>query len=325
MGVRDAVAATFRDSAGRLSILIHGNNHVPGELLRHVEASAILATAAQALRRMERLKRRHNLDVARVMEAPHGALADSTMPHLLSLGYEAALATTELLVHHNPETKWPPAFGMDCAEMLGGGLPVLPRTMMSPLWRNDMTLRAFLRQPIVIAGHQGDAAGGLDFLAEMATALRGLPGAQWSDVPGILESNYQQRRTGRTLALRLCSRKAKVAFEPGLRILSVWRPWLPENRSESLRIAFDSLPPQTVQAGRFAEIQVPEHAVSAQIQSEFANPINPDKVKAPPRRPWPIARKVAMEFRDRVSRFLPVANRLRRSTAANGGAGNHCH
>ena len=84
--VSSKVGAMFRSCHPRLSLLIHGNNHTFCELASKNGSTQLLELAAEARRRMERMKRRHQLQVQPIMEAPHGVNADGLFEHLLALG-----------------------------------------------------------------------------------------------------------------------------------------------------------------------------------------------------------------------------------------------
>ncbi len=152
----------------------------------------------------------------RVMEAPHGALAAGMLPRLLELGYGAALCTPALFVRHNLDLKLPSTFGFNQAEMLGGGLPVVPRRKMSPFWKNEILLAAFLRQPIILAGHHYDAANDMDLMAAFAETVNNLPGIGWSDLDGILRRNYSYKVEGDLLKVKLHARRVTIEVPPGI-------------------------------------------------------------------------------------------------------------
>jgi hypothetical protein len=310
--VNAGVAATLRSCSPRISVLIHGNNHTAHEMLSQRNAVDRLALAAQAMRRMERLTRRHGISFLKIMEAPHGAIAADMLPHLLALGYEAALCTPELLVQHNAGTAWPAAFGMDRSDMLGGGLPVIPRIRMSSDWRNEVLLAAFLRQPIIVAGHHHDAANRMEFLEELADAVNRIEGVVWSDLPEILRTNYRQRIEGDVLLVKMYARRVRVAVPPGVRHLSVLRPWLEEDRIEKLVIAVDGGTKTLRAAGSMAQDITPGATGTVEIASEIEHPLHFSSVNSPFPRPWPLTRKVLMEVRDRLSPILPAVDRLRR-------------
>jgi hypothetical protein len=306
--VNGEVAETFRACSPRLSLVIHGNNHLPGELLGANEGG--LASAAQALCRMERLQHTHSIPYLKIMEAPHGALAQGMFDVLLSLGYEAALCTPELLVLHNPNTRWPATIGLEQSEILGGGLPVIPRIKMSPDWKNEVLLKAFLRQPIIIAGHHTDVAGGMELLADLAKMIRRLGGVTWSDLQGVLRANYLQKIEGNTLRVKMYSRRVRVPIPNGIKHLSVERPWIEPNCTEKLIISTGRITRICHDAGKRVD-ELPLSGELAEVTSEFSNEL-PYWAVAPPRlSPWSISRKVLMEVRDRLSPVLPIVNHYR--------------
>jgi len=306
------VASTVSRAHPRLSILIHGNNHTTHEMLVPNQKSDFQAVAAQAMRRMERLTKNHGVQFQRVMEAPHGALAAGMLPRLLELGYEAALCTPALFVRHNLDLKLPSTFGFNQAEMLGGGLPVVPRRKMSPFWKNEVLLAAFLRQPIILAGHHYDAANDMDMMAAFAETVNNLPEIGWSDLDGILRRNYSYKVEGDLLKVKLHARRVAVEVPPGINRLQVHRAWISGDETEEMvvRIADGTNFAQRSGAVSFNTPVVAGTRV--EIVSALRNPIHCTDVSAPAVGFWPLARKAAMEMRDRLSPMLPVVDRLRR-------------
>jgi hypothetical protein len=207
---------------------------------------------------------------------------------------------------------WPAAFGLDRSEVLGGGLPVIPRIRMSSDWKNEVLLAAFLRQPIVVAGHHHDAAHGMEFLAELADTVNRLEGIAWADLPEILRINYRWRQDGDTLIVRMYSRR--VAFTPptGVRQLRVERRWVDESHGERLKIVTSSGVTTLPAAGPLSEDLPLTDAGAVELTSQIENPLNFSSVHSPFPSPWPLTRKILMEFRDRLSPLLPAVERLRR-------------
>jgi hypothetical protein len=309
--VNSGVAATLRSSSPRLSVLIHGNNHTTQELLRENDSVNCRALAAQAMQRMQRLKTEHDIFFFSIMEAPHGALSKDVFQELLLLGYEAALSTTELLVRHNRHAAWPLAFGMDRTEILGGGLPVIPRIKMSIDWKNDVLLAAFLRQPIVVAGHHYDVAEGMDILAELAATVNRLEGVAWSDLRGILQTNYVTRVEKGTLIIKMFARAVTVPVPPGVDSISVVRPWIEEGKSENLVVTANGRVETSRGIGPFTDALSIENASTVEIASEIENPVHFSSVPKPRQSIWPIARKILMEIRDRLSPALASVEKKR--------------
>ncbi len=316
--VSSTVAAIFNSHNPRLSLLIHGNNHTSCELLFENQRASHLALAAQAMRRMERLEQKCGIPFLRIMEPPHGVMAHGMFAHLLALGYEAALGTAEWLVRYNPRAVWPASLGIDRSELLGGGLPVLPRIRMSSDWRNEVLLAAFLRQPIVLVGHHRDASDRLELLAAFADLINHLSGAGWASPLGMVRSNYKELRRGDALALKAYSRGIHFVVPEGVRQLFVHRPWLGSegagemvvvrNSGQELfrRVANETVGPIAVNPSDVLEISSPP-----------PNPIDYRTLRAPGLRCWPLLRKALMEVRDRLSPVLPFAMRLHRRATLN--------
>ena len=316
--VHRGVAETFRSYNPRLSLLIHGNDHTAGDMLLENDSGVCLSVAAQALRRMERLQRAHGLEVLKVMEAPRGAIADSMFPHLLNLGYEAALGTTKLLVLHNPNVTWPASFGLHRSQIVGGGLPVIPRIKMGPKWRNGVLIAAFLRQPIVIVLHHGDVADGYEPLIEIAAMINQLEGVTWSSPLGIARSNYTELLRGDSLTIKMYSRRIQLAIPPGIKSLCIHRAWLQNGSCDevilrnSVREIF-----RGSSVGMLDPIPV-ESAGEVEAYCPPANPVDYRTVRAPRLRCWPVTRKFLMEARDRSAPWWYLVKKLLRGAETNG-------
>jgi hypothetical protein len=315
--VNRGVAATFRSLSPRLSILIHGNNHTAREMLLENNGADHLAAAAQAMRRMERLERRHGIALLKIMEAPHGAISNDTLQHLLALGYEAALCTTELLVQHNPGAAWPASLGMDRSEILGGGLPVIRRIKMSGHWRNDVVLAAFLQQPFVVAGHHWDAADRFETLVEVASFINNLKNVIWASPLEITRSNYKQLRLGDALNLKTYSRRIHVSVTEGINQIFVHRPWLQGEAEGEMLIVKSSGQEifRAVGTGVLGPIPVKAPGL-LEVCSPPAHPVDYRTVRAPKPRCWPVVRKLLMEVRDRSAPWRYRAARLVRGPKA---------
>jgi hypothetical protein len=300
--VNGRVAATLRSCYPRLSLLIHGNNHAYKELVARTNGKTPLAVAAQALQRMEGLERRHGVAVSRIMEAPHGVIGEAFFAPLLALNYEAALATTELLVRNSPQKAWRAGVGMDMTEIMGGGLPVLPRIRMSAEWKTEVLLAAFLRQPIVLAGHHQDAAGHLDFLSVFAGVINNLPTATWASPQGMLRSNYKEFRRERALFLKLYSRAVHIVVPEGVSEIFISRPWVgSEGPGETLVIKCRG---EELLRVTGPEIIGPVPVASGQALGICSLPMNQVDfrgVRSSGTQCWPVARKLMMEIRDRIA------------------------
>ena len=93
-----------------------------------------------------------------------------------------------------PLARWQPA------ELLAGGLPVFPRLSIgSP--RDDLVLRSFLGQPLIVYLHNEDLVDGLGALVETAAFINREPAVRWG-MPRASRARATSRREGTVLHVR---------------------------------------------------------------------------------------------------------------------------
>lgn len=287
-----------------LSLLIHGNDHLAQELGR-ANGNA-LAIAAQAQRRIEAFERRSGVSVSRVMAPPHEACSEAIADALPRTGFEAitmtrpfpwlARSADQWLAEtpHSRLTGWHPA------DVAPSGLPVLQRHPLrgdghSP---GEVVLRAYLDQPLILYGHQEDLADGLDRLAESAADVNRLGPVRWASLGDLAATNVERRQEGDRLRLRPYGRRVAVEVPDSVSTLIVERP--PGSTSDDMvhastaDVAFGE--PLAVTPGERVELTL-----------VAADAVSPAAVPAPPRRAWPVARRIAAEARDRVA---PLRRRI---------------
>jgi hypothetical protein len=176
---------------GALSLLVHGNDHYGGELARPQTSSEALALAAQALRRVAAFERRTGVAIDRVMVPPHERCSRAAVEGLRRCGFEALTVTQpypwlgdggrawlQSPPDAGPLVGWRPADNAD-------GLPILLRHPLAQRSLPEMTLRAFLGQPLILYGHQEDLSDGLDVLAAAAADVERLGETQWCSLGEI--------------------------------------------------------------------------------------------------------------------------------------------
>ena len=69
-------------------------------------------------------------------------------------------------------------------EIVAGGLPSLPRTGFNAP-REDLVLRAFLGQPLIVYAHHDLLEHGLEVLSEAAATVDALGDVRWSSLADI--------------------------------------------------------------------------------------------------------------------------------------------
>ncbi|HEU4735768.1 MAG TPA: hypothetical protein VFS48_01920 [Solirubrobacterales bacterium] len=302
-GARRALA----ESAGAISLLVHGNDHNGGELGRQATEREGLQLAAQALRRIDAFQRRTGIAVDRVMVPPHELCSEEAALGLLRSGFEAITMTRPFPWLSQPPRSWlsrpdgaGPLVGWHPADF-AGQLPVILRHPLLTRDAPELVLRAFLDQPLILYGHHEDVAGGLGVLADAARDVNRLGETRWCSVGEIAAANFETRRDGATLAVRPYTRRLRVEIPEGTGQLLLELPAAHPGPGVE-RLTVDGEPAQIgepieVRAGSVAELRL--HATSE---------ADPAAVPAPRRQPLALARRALGEGRDRL---LPLVDRLR--------------
>ena len=285
-------AEIFRGHEARLSLCMHGNNHTHHELgvPRSLEDS--LAVVSQALRRVERLETRSGCEVDRIMVAPHCVCGQAAMRAMGLLGQEAiCISRPYPWLEHAPSDDPLAQWGIgDVVE----GLPVISRWPLA--WSDDdIVLRSYLDQPLVLYGHHDDLAPGLNVLAARAELVNSLGEVTWCRLREISRTNLLKRSEGSTLHVRLVSRRVRVEVPAGVDTIRLDGPFqwdAEEIRADGGTVLVDrviELSPEVSRVGAAVEIAV--HPRDAR---------DPAKIPSPQFsvRPW--IRRALTESRDRV-------------------------
>jgi hypothetical protein len=305
--VNRRAAALVRENPAALSLLMHGNDHVARELGRLSGAGEAEAVIAQALRRIAVLERRAGVAVERVMAPPHGACSEAALRAMFGLGVEAACISRpypwrDALPAPTALAGWHPA------ELVAGGMPILPRYPLGHP-REDLALRALLGQPLILYGHHGDFAQGLDLFAQAAGAINGLGEVQWGPLGWIARGNYATRRVGEVLHVRLYARRVEVEVPVGVRALRVvaqaphggpaWRRLVHTSGATSSAVGM------TFEEGLGISEPLPVVApTGVELALVADRPLDPALLATRGVRPWPCLRRVLVEGRDRIQPLL---------------------
>ncbi len=309
-------AALFRENRSSLSLLMHGNNHTARELGRLTGEREATMTLAQACMRTERFERRSGVSVGRVMAPPHGTCAEASVRAMFRLGYDAATASRPL-PWRDGVSPVPALTGWYPAEMVGGGIPVLPRhPLCAP--RQDLVFRALLGQPLILYGHHWDFANGLDVLAEAARDINRLGDVRWGPLDALATHSYRTRRSGDVLEVQLHSRRANVEVPRGVRALRVSVSHL-HGKSEWEDVHTGTRRGALVsEGGGWISAPVEVHSGEiVEVRLVPARPLRSAEHEEPRVRPYVLTRRVLVEGRDRL---LPQLLRLDHAVRAFRGA-----
>ncbi len=308
-----ATARLFLQRSERLSLLVHGNNHVKRELAAPREGELVVQLA-QALRRVARFERRTGVSVARVMAPPHGAAGEPAMSALLRTGFDGLCITRPY-----PWLDRPPAeavlAGWRPAELVAGGFPVLPRLPIRSAARH-VALRAFLDQPLILFGHHDDLAGGLEPLAELAAAVNALADVRWMPLGEIVRTNVDTRTDGTAMEVRLHTRRASVDVPEGIDELRVLLPVAHGDVvDEPISIGPDRLLLGAAARDGWRTLSVAARAGPLEIELGRFDALDPWAAARAPWRPTARVRRTLAEGRDRL---LPVAAAVRSAASRRG-------
>ncbi len=284
-----ATVDLFRRRRDRLSLVLHGNNHLARELMRPAGDDSAIAIAAQALRRAARFEAHYGLRMDRLMTPPHGMCSASTASALGSLGFDALCA-----IHPLPWTEQPPAdrplAGWDPAEF-AAGCAVIPRVHLSTPFE-QIALRAFLGHPLILYGHHDDLAGGLDLLADTAARVNRLGDVRWASLGEIAAGNYAAKVEGSRLRVRPYSHRLRLELPPGVDRLVLEPPRGPDGGFAGWSVDGATNHPFGSSA--------PCGAGDVEVRLQPSRQVDPLSVPAPAGSVWPILRRTATETRDRL-------------------------
>jgi hypothetical protein len=218
-----ATARLFANHPHQLSLLIHGNNHIDREMGRDYTPSAGAALMRQAMERMKRFEQRTGLPVCRVMVAPGGVCSEAMIAALPGQGFEASCLSHGSLRAHNKQKAWTKKLGLLPSEAIRG-CPVLPRWALSSDMTNTILLATYLKQAIILRGHQQDVKAGLEVLDDAARFINSLGPAQWGNMTTLARQNYQWRMDGGTYRLNPLGRKLSLQLPEGAAELAIENP-----------------------------------------------------------------------------------------------------
>ncbi len=191
------VAALFRENTGNLSVCVHGNEHDGPELGRPTTVAEGVALGTQALRRVAAFERRTGVAVDRVMVPPHERVSEPMARALAVCGFQALCTTRPYpWAVTSPALPWltrpadaGPLAAWRPVDVVADDLTVLLRADLALAPREDLVLRAFLGQPLILYGHHDLLRDGPDALGEAAAAIDRLGEVQWCSLAQIARAS----------------------------------------------------------------------------------------------------------------------------------------
>ena len=301
--------ALVKENSASISLLMHGNDHVAGELGRLLDDRKAETALAQALRRVASFERRSGVVVERMMVPPHEVCSTYALKAMFRLGFDGACIGRrhpwhdQLPVSSQPPwtlLKWHPA---DVVE----GLPILPRYPLHRSWE-DLVLRALLRQPLILFAHHWDFSHGLDVLAQAADYINDLGEVHWGSVGRLARENFLTRRAGRAQIVQMHCVGATVEIPADVDVLEVRTPSSCGEGPERHLACGASQVAMARGASEWTSGAL--HVVpGARLKLRLISDAPLDPVHTPVRHgtPWPMLRRALVEGRDRAR---PLSRKL---------------
>ena len=313
----------FSQNEDVVSLCVHGNDHRWHELGRLESKDEARRVVAQAVRRIAAFQRRTGLTVSPVMAPPHESCSEHSMAVLLELGFEAATVTRPYPWMPFGSSESPYATpvsnhvlsGWGIAELMPDGLPVSVRREFSAY--DDIVLRSFLDQPLILYGHVSDLAVGLDQLERAAMAVNGVPDVRWGSLADICRTNFEQRRDGKALELRSFARVIRVRVDPDIDEIRLQPPARVRGFDSGLSVRLDPSAHDSVSIEKDTVVLPAERGSTTTIEIRWRpeHEIAPETVPSPAFSGRALTRRVLSEGRDRAAPLLRGSRTMSRETA----------
>ena len=294
---RDA-ARLFRERSEYMSLVMHGNDHMPDELCCGPEE--LRPRLAQALHRIERLEARVGVHVGRIMVPPHGRWSDDLLDGLAVLGYEG-LCTDDPCARAALWSWWP-------AEPTDAGIARLERRHLdeSALER-ELVVSAYLDQPIILYGHHGDVREGLDRLATWTTVVKKLGNVRWMSPVEMARGNYTSHRDDITTVTLYSSRVTIELSDPETTLQVRIPAAFGRSEKDMLTVAGVRVPLEQ-RGDELVSAPVVAHGTTVDVRLRRADSFDRRAIGMPTKRMRPLARRLLTESRDRLQ---PLAAQTR--------------
>jgi hypothetical protein len=304
-GTHPAAVELFRGGSEHLSLCIHGNDHDGGELGRPGTEAQALPVVAQAMRRIKAFEQRTGIPVGRVMVAPHERMSRGTVDALRACGYQAfSGARPYPWITESPDLDWltrPPGSGplpgWGSSELMPGGFPLLMRMDFGHS-REELVIRAFLGQPVIVYGHHDVFASGTEVLESFAEDINGLGAVRWSAPAGIARAAVETRRCGDALEVRMLGRQVHLEVPADVAEIRIEAGRVEPSERHPL-LAADVAGEILLGAGRKATFPVTAASRPSRVELRLGVAVDVEAVPAPRRRVLPVARRIVTRWRDR--------------------------
>jgi hypothetical protein len=229
------------------------------------------------------------------MAAPHGRCSEEAAWDMARLGFESICVTRSFPWLDRPPSEFPLAgwFPADTSSVM----PAIERVPLSSD-PDEIVLRAFLDQPIVLYGHDSDLGAQPDLFAMWAEQVSRLDGVSWLSAGRISRELVSWRSEPETLWVRPHTRMVNVATPPGISRLIVEA----EGEGYDTAVVTDgagTVTARPLSSGDSCEIALSGTGGDLTIELRSNSVVNCEDFAAPRWSPWPLTRRFLTEARDR--------------------------
>lgn len=315
-----SMVALFQAHPDRLSICIHGNNHIHQEFgpLDTHPLQKQTDDIKQALARMEKFKDLTKIPFDTVMVFPHSVAPTATLALLKQYNF---LATANSLnVPSDAATPSDTEFALRTASLHFADFPSLRRySAETDIPRPQLAIDAFLGNPMLFYAHESFFASGIGSFNKTADTVNQLqPDTKWLSLGDIVQHLYLEKlRDDGNFDIRMQSgtihlfndhkRDAVFFFEKK------------ENFSLPLKVLVDGEPYPFHRDGTNLCLQLPLKAgMSRQIEIKYGGELNLAAVAIAKNSPRITAIRLLSDFRDNGMSNTALGRRFIRSYADHG-------
>ena len=251
----------FRERPDRLSICVHGNNHVHQEFgpLDSHPLEGQVQNMRQGLARMERFRASTQVPYDAVMVFPHSIAPEATFAELRRSHY---LATANSLnVPSDAQTPDGAEFALRTATLQFGDFPSLRRySVETDIPHAQLAIDAFLGNPMLFYAHESFFATGIDAFDNTADVVNKLqPGTKWRGLGYITRHLYLERlRDDGNYAVHALS--ATIQIENTHKQNAVFFVEKKEDFSQPLTVQVEGVPYSFKRDGAMLRLEIPIQA-----------------------------------------------------------------
>jgi hypothetical protein len=296
---RRSVADLVARHPDRLSLVIHGVDHLRREFEAPVTNGVAETVLAQGLARMEAHERHTGLRHARALTFPHGRCNETWMTAMRNVGFDAAIVSRSFPFRAEAEID-DPLYELYPAQMTFLGFPVINR-FQAEAPKERLLFQALLGKPLIIYTHHAFYKDGLERAREIVDFVNRHVLPRWESADAIVRSNYQlKHRQGQTL-VRIFSNRISIRTDTGSPQVVV-KPGRGFPTDEVCRTAGDVVEPVRTAAGLVVVLPTPNDGLR-EVAFGPADPIrHPVRRASVPSR----VRRLGTELRDQLA--LPVVS-----------------